>query len=185
MSRTPIDDDENGIEQEQDDGSVLEGEAIDAPGAGAADFDKLKVERDSLYERLARTTADFQNSRKRLQAEADQRAQYANATLIKNLLPVIDNFERALAQDPSKTDSATLLKGMQIVHDQWLKVLKQQQVEEIAPQPGDPFDPTRHEALMQADSDFPPGSVVQTLQKGYALHDRTLRPAQVSVSKPT
>ena len=60
----------------------------------------------------------------------------------------------------------------------------QQQVEEISPQPGNPFDPTRHEALMQAPSKFPPGSVVQTLQKGYALHDRTLRPAQVSVSKP-
>ena len=184
MSRIPIDDDEDRIEeQQQDDGTVLEGEAVDPPGAAAADFDKLKAERDSLYERLARTTADFQNSRKRLQAEADQRAQYANSALIKSLLPVIDNFERALAQDPSKTDTATLLKGMQIVHDQWLNVLKQQQVEEIAPQPGDPFDPTRHEALLQAPSEFPPGSVVQTLQKGYALLDRTLRPAQVSVSK--
>jgi molecular chaperone GrpE len=182
MSRIPIDDDEN--TQPQDDGTILEGEATDAPGTGAADFDRVKAERDSLYERLARTTADFQNSRKRLEAEADQRAQYANASLIKSLLPVIDNFERALAQDPSKSDTATLLKGMQIVHDQWLNVLKQQQVQEIAPQPGDPFDPTRHEALMQSPSQFPPGSVVQLLQKGYALHDRTLRPAQVSVSKP-
>ena len=186
MSRIPIDDDNDlqDDEQQQDDGTVLEGEAVEPPGAGAADFDKLKTERDSLYERLARATAEFQNSRKRLEAEADQRAQYANSSLIKSLLPVIDNFERALAQDPSKTDAATLLKGMQIVHDQWLNVLKQQQVQEIAPQPGDPFDPTRHEALMQAPSKFPPGSVVQTLQKGYALHDRTLRPAQVSVSKP-
>jgi molecular chaperone GrpE len=184
MSRIPIDDD-NDVQEEQpqDDGSVLEGEPVELPGAGAGDFDKLKAERDSLFERLARTTADFQNSRKRLQAEADQRAQYANSALIKSLLPVIDNFERALAQDPSKTDAATLLKGMQIVHDQWLNVLKQQQVQEIAPQPGEPFDPTRHEALMQAPSEFPPGSVVQMLQKGYALHDRTLRPAQVSVSK--
>jgi molecular chaperone GrpE len=186
MSRIPIDDDNDlqDDEQQQDDGTVLEGEAVERPGAGEADFDKLKTERDSLYERLARATAEFQNSRKRLEAEADQRAQYANSSLIKSLLPVIDNFERALAQDPSKTDAATLLKGMQIVHDQWLNVLKQQQVQEIAPQPGDPFDPTRHEALMQAPSKFPPGSVVQTLQKGYALHDRTLRPAQVSVSKP-
>lgn len=183
MSRIPIDDDEDRIEQEQDDGTILEGEASDAPGADATDFDRLKAERDSLFERLARTTADYQNARKRLQAEADQRAQYANSTLIKSLLPVIDNFERALAQDPGRTDTATLLKGMQIVHDQWLNVLKQQQVEEIAPQPGAPFDPTRHEALMQAPSEFPPGTVVQMLQKGYALHDRTLRPAQVSVSK--
>ena len=184
MSRIPIDDSYDDTTGEQE----LEGEPRDAsgPAGGAATGDelsKLRAERDDLFERLARTTADFQNSRKRLQAEADQRAQYANSALIKSLLPVIDNFERALAQDPTKTDTATLLKGMQIVHDQWLNVLKQQQVEEISPQPGDPFDPTRHEALMQAPSKFPPGSVVQTLQKGYALHDRTLRPAQVSVSK--
>ena len=136
-----------------------------------------------LFEKLARAQADFQNSRKRLQAESDQRAQYANASLIKSLLPVIDNFERALSQDPSKTDTTTLLKGMQIVHDQWLNVLKQQQVREIAPQPGEPFDPSQHEALMQQESEHPEGSVVQLFQKGYALHDRMLRPAQVSVSK--
>jgi molecular chaperone GrpE len=184
MTRIPIDDDQEpqGEEQEQ----TLEGEPNDQGGARGGDaneFDRIKSERDMLFEKLARAQADFQNSRKRLQAEADQRAQYANANLIKSLLPVIDNFERALAQDPAKTDTATLLKGMQIVHDQWLTVLKQQQVQEIAPQPGEPFDPNRHEALMQAPSPHPDGSVVQTLQKGYALHDRTLRPAQVSVSK--
>jgi molecular chaperone GrpE len=178
MSRIPIDDDNDAESLE----SELEGEPQDA---GSDDeFQKLKAERDSLYERLARATADFQNSRKRIQTEADQRAQYANGALIKSLLPVIDNFERALAQDPAKTDSAALLKGMQIVHDQWLNVLRQQQVEEIAPQPGEPFDPQRHEALMQQPSDeHPEGSVLQTLQKGYALHDRTLRPAQVAVSR--
>src|SRR5688572_4172936 len=178
MSRIPIDDDNDMQPLE----SELEGEPS-APAAGGDELGKLRAERDSLYERLARATADFQNSRKRLQAESDQRAQYANSALIKSLLPVIDNFERALAQDPSKTDAATLLKGMQIVHDQWLNVLRQQQVQEIDPKPGEPFDPTRHEALMQQPTEFPPGSVVQMLQKGYALHDRTLRPAQVSVSK--
>ena len=185
MTRIPIDDDE---QREGD--QVLEGEPTDQGPAGAGgaggdanDLERLRAERDMLFEKLARAQADFTNSRRRLQQESDQRAQYANASLIKSLLPVIDNFERALAQDPSKTDAATLLKGMQIVHDQWLNVLKQQQVQEIAPQPGEPFDPTRHEALMHQPSEFPDGSVVQVLQKGYALHDRTLRPAQVSVSK--
>jgi molecular chaperone GrpE len=187
MTRIPIDDDE---EQPQD--QVLEGEPADQGGGGGGggagdgnDLDRLRAERDMLFEKLARAQADFTNSRRRLQQESDQRAQYANASLIKSLLPVIDNFERALAQDPSKTDAATLLKGMQIVHDQWLNVLKQQQVEEIAPQPGEAFDPTRHEALMHQPSPHPDGAVVQVLQKGYALHDRTLRPAQVSVSKKT
>jgi molecular chaperone GrpE len=152
---------------------------------GGPEVQRLQAERDELYDRLARTTADFQNARRRLEADADQRLQYANQALIKSLLPVIDSFERGLAVDPSKTDAATVLKGMQIVHDQWLAVLRQQEVEEIAPQPGEPFDPTRHEALMQVDNpeyrDQP--TVVQLLQKGYTLHDRTLRPAQVAVSK--
>jgi molecular chaperone GrpE len=185
MTRIPIDDDE---QQPQD--QVLEGEppAQGGGGAGGAggdanEFERVRAERDMLFEKLARAQADFTNSRRRLQQESDQRAQYANASLIKSLLPVIDNFERALAQDPSKTDAATLLKGMQIVHDQWLNVLRQQEVQEIAPQPGEAFDPTRHEALMHQPSEHPDGAVVQVLQKGYALHDRTLRPAQVSVSK--
>jgi molecular chaperone GrpE len=75
---------------------------------------------------------------------------------------------------------------MQIVHDQWLSVLKGQHVEEIAPTAGTPFDPTQHEALMQQDAPQYAGkgpTVVSTLQKGYSLHGRTLRPAQVAVSK--
>ena len=144
---------------------------------------KLQAERDDLFNRLARATADFKNTQKRLQTESDQRVQYANQSLIKSLLPVIDNFERALAVDASKVDAAAILRGMQIVHDQWLSMLKQQQIEEIAPKPGTPFDPSRHEALMQQDSQYKTPTVVQLLQKGYSLHDRTLRPAQVAVSK--
>ena len=181
MTRIPIDDDEQPQEEGQE--QVLEDAQPTAAAGDPGDFERIKAERDMLFEKLARAQADFQNSRKRLQAESDQRAQYANASLIKSLLPVIDNFERALAQDPAKSDAATILRGMQIVHDQWLNVLKQQQVQEIAPQPGEAFDPTRHEALMQQPSDLEEGSVVQTLQKGYSLHDRTLRPAQVAVSK--
>jgi molecular chaperone GrpE len=64
-----------------------------------------------------------------------------------------------------------------------MKVLTAQNVEVIAPEPGSPFDPTKHEALMQQESDLPPNHVTQLLQKGYALRDRTLRPAQVAVSK--
>jgi molecular chaperone GrpE len=103
--------------------------------------------------------------------------------LIKSLLPVIDNFERALAVDPAKADAATILKGMQIVHDQWLNMLKQQKVEEIAPVPGTPFDANLHQAVMQQDSVYPVPTVVQLLAKGYSLQGRTLRPAQVAVSK--
>src|SRR5438045_2209670 len=81
------------------------------------DYDRLKADRDSLFERLARAQADFQNSRKRLEAEADQRLSYANANLVKSLLPVIDNLERAVSVDPN-TDPASIIKGIQVVMDQ-------------------------------------------------------------------
>ena len=188
MARIPIDDDNE---------TGPSGRPNDAQGSAAPDateesmpndsweqeLEKARTERDSLYERLARATAEFKNSQRRLEQDLDQRAQYANSTLIKNLLPVIDNFERALAVDPAKADAATILKGMQIVHDQWMNVLKQQQVEEIAPTPGTPFDPNQHQAIMQQESVYKVPTVVQLLQKGYALHGRTLRPAQVAVSK--
>ena len=149
------------------------------------DLQQLKDERDQLYQRLARAQADFQNSRKRLEADAEQRLQYANSTLIKSLLPVIDNFERALAVDLEKSDAGSILKGLQLVHDQWLQVLKGQQVEEIAPQPGTPFDPTLHSAItQQADEKYEQPTVTQLFQKGYTLGGRVLRPAQVAVSKP-
>ena len=151
MTRIPIDDDENF----DPDATPFTERAAAAPRDESPTVEdsnemiKLRTERDQLFERLARATAEFKNSQKRLETDFDQRIQYANSSLIRSLLPSIDNFERALAQDPSKVDAARILKGMQIVHDQLMAVLKQQKVEEIAPKPGEPFDPTRHEALMQ------------------------------------
>jgi molecular chaperone GrpE len=192
MTRIPIEDDnDNGndlsdLEAASDEAAAAAQPAGGGGGGGGAEFDKLKAERDDLFQRFARTTADFKNAQRRMEGEFDQRLQYANSLLIKSLLPVIDNFERALAVDPAKADAASILKGMQIVHDQWLNVLKSQNVTEIAPKPGETFDPAHHEALLQQDAPQYAGqgpTVVQLLQKGYALHDRTLRPAQVAVSR--
>jgi len=181
MSRTPSDNQQGARSQAGDSQDA----GVETDDASREELDKLRQERDSLYERLARVTADFQNSRRRLEGEAEQRAQYANSSLIKSLLPVIDNWERALAVDPSKTDAASILKGLEVVHDQMMSVLKGQKVEAIAPEPGTPFDPNQHEALMQQPSDkYREPTVTQLLQKGYTLHDRTLRPAQVAVSRP-
>ena len=192
MTRIPIEDENDTGGQGPVDMDAGEADPVERhPGGGAAagdDAQKLRAERDDLYEKFARAVADAKNTQKRIQAEADQRVQYANQSLIKTLLPVIDNFERALAVDPEKVDAKSILKGMQIVHDQWLSVLKGQHVEEVNPAPGTPFDPTKHEALMQQDAPQYAGKgpiVTNTLQKGYALHGRTLRPAQVAVSKTT
>ena len=177
MTSIPIDDENPTASAETD--SSGKGDGMDSN-----DLIQLRTERDQLYERLARATAEFKNSQKRQETEFDTRLQYANSSLIRSLLPVIDNFERALAQDTTKVDSAAIAKGMQIVHDQMMAVLKQQKVESIAPNQGDPFDPTRHEALMHQPNDqYPDPTVTQLLQKGYSLQGRTLRPAQVAVSK--
>ena len=120
---------------------------------------------------------------------------------------MIDNFERALAVDPARSDSASILKGLQVVHDQWLAVLRREDVETIAPEPGEKFDPGKHEAIIHQpatesdeagdDAETEDGEgetkskkkksrdpkVTQLLVKGYALHGRTLRPASVAVSQ--
>lgn len=149
-----------------------------------ADLKKLQEERETLFQQLARVQADFRNARQRLESEKQSQIQYANGTLIKALLPTIDNFERALEVDAAQSDAASLLKGMQIVHDQLIEVLRAQNVQVIAPEQGTPFDPNHHEALMQQPgTSTPEPVVVKLLQKGYMLHDRVLRPAQVVVSK--
>ncbi len=159
-----------------------------APPAPVADqrdeLAKLGAERDELFERLARLQAEFTNARKRLEADKEQAVVFANSKLIRSLLPVIDNFERATAVEPAKTDVATLLKGMQIVHDQWLAVLAQEQVQPVVPEPGMPFDPEHMQAIVEQPSEeYAQATVTQVFQKGYTLHGRTLRPAQVAVSK--
>src|ERR1700761_7994741 len=111
MTRIPIDDP---FATQPSDEAPSPGPADTPPTTApeSNDLIQLRAERDQLFERLARATAEVQNTPRRLEAEFEQRSTYANTTLLKSLLPPIDSFERALAQDPSKVDAATLLKGM-------------------------------------------------------------------------
>src|SRR5213082_3074968 len=126
MSRIPINDDEKNQAEDLADNSASD-EAV--PG-DSNEVARLRSERDQLYQSLARAQADFQNSRRRLESDKEQAVQYANSALIMSLLPVIDNFERALAVDASKTDASSIQKGLQLVHDQMMAVLKGQSVSE-------------------------------------------------------
>lgn len=182
----------NGEEQKS---RPTDGPAAASPGSGGAaenaeaetalleaDLKKLQEERDALFSQVARVQADFRNAQRRLETEKQQAIQFANTKLISALFPVVDNFERALEVDPAKTDVQSLLRGMQIVYEQLMKTLKDQQVEVIAPAPGTVFDPNLHQALyQQADERYTEPTITQLLQKGYAVHGRVLRPAQVAV----
>jgi len=143
----------------------------------------LQTERDDLLDRLQRVSADYANFQKRAQREKDEARHFAHAEIIKTFLPVLDDMERALeaARDNHGEDDP-LFKGMQIVHDKALDILGTFGLTPIDAV-GKSFDPDRHAALMQQPSeDHPPQTVLQELQKGYVLGDRTIRPSGVVVS---
>src|SRR5687767_2752068 len=89
-----------------------------------AEVENLRAEKNALFEKLARAQADFTNARKRLEADLETRVQYQLGKLIESQLPLINNLERAIGVDPTKADAATILKGVQLVHDQWIDLLK-------------------------------------------------------------
>lgn len=137
------------------------------------------------WERLVRTTADFDNFKKRAAREKQDAIRYANEGLLEKLVPVLDNFDAALsAAQTSSADSAQSLQtGVAMIFQQLKKVLTESGLEEVDAT-GQTFDPNLHEAVSQQESkDIPEGNVLQQLRKGYKLRDRLLRPATVVVAK--
>ncbi|HTL73750.1 MAG TPA: nucleotide exchange factor GrpE [bacterium] len=140
---------------------------------------------DENWERLLRTTADFDNFKKRAAREKIEAAQYANYSLIQKLLPILDNFEMALAaaQNAQGDKLAALQSGVAMIQQQLKSALTETGLEEIDAA-GKPFDPNFHEAVSEQESaDTPEGHVLQQLRKGYKLKERLLRPATVIVAK--
>lgn len=137
------------------------------------------------WERYVRTAADFENFKKRAAREREDMARYAHQSLLGRLIPVLDNFESALAAaQTAQAGSADSLKtGVNMILEQFKSVLAEAGLEEIDAT-GQAFNPSLHEAVSQQEtSDVPEGQVVQQLRKGYRLRDRLLRPATVVVSK--
>ncbi len=135
---------------------------------------------DELNDRLVRQAADIENFRKRAQREKDEARQFANQSLLEKLLPVLDNFEMALAA-AEKTDPA-IRDGVQMIYDQLLGVLKDSGVESVEAV-GESFDPNLHEAISQKHTtEAAEGTVLQQVQRGYKLNDRLVRPARVIVA---
>jgi molecular chaperone GrpE len=158
-------------------------------GAGAVlgDLDALRAraqERDEFLDLLQRTRADFANYQKRSQKEREQEHRYQYGPLVLDLLPALDNLERATAAARQAGEQGPLVQGVAMVQNQLLDVLRRYGITPIEAQ-GKPFDPNLHQAVMQqpAAQGQPPGTVVQVLERGYLNHDRVLRPAKVIVSQ--
>jgi len=137
---------------------------------------------EELLDRLKRTTADYLNYQRRMERRLEEVRRFAVRDLLLDVLPVIDNFERALAHAEEQPQFQAFLDGIRLVHDQLLAALRKHGVERIEAQ-GKPFDPEHHEAVAQLPSEeHPEGHVAGEMQAGYRLHDQTLRPSQVAVS---
>jgi molecular chaperone GrpE len=140
---------------------------------------------DEHWERLLRTTADFDNFKKRAAREKQDAIRYANEALLEKLVPVLDNFDAALsaAQTTSAASGQSLQTGVAMIFQQLKKALTESGLEEVDAS-GQKFDPNLHEAVSQQETaDVPEGDVLQQLRKGYKLRDRLLRPATVVVAK--
>jgi molecular chaperone GrpE len=146
---------------------------------GVSAQEELQISQDK-YLRLA---AEFENYKRRAQRDQSDSIRFGNESLLKNLLPIIDNLERAIQYAKDAGASGPLLEGVELTHKQFLETVSKVGVRQICSQ-GNPFDPAVHQAVTQVESEnVPPNTVVEEFQKGYFLHDRILRPAMVSVAK--
>jgi len=161
---------------------VLEETATENSEEGQAELEKLRAEAEEHKQRLLRTQADFDNFRRRTLKEKEELGKYASAKLITELLPVIDNFERALSTTAESADLSSYAKGVEMIFRQLEGILKTEGLTAMEPV-GTPFNPEFHQAIMQVESDeYEEGTVVEVVQKGYLLKDKVLRPAMVKVS---
>jgi molecular chaperone GrpE len=142
----------------------------------------LQKERDTYKEQFLRAVADFDNYRKRIERERRELSEYAATDVLLELLPIIDNFERAL-QAPAAGEMEAFKRGVELIHKQMLDLLRKRGVSHIEAQGAD-FDPNVHQAVIHEPSDaHREGEVMEELQRGYKLGDRLLRPAMVKVAK--
>jgi len=149
----------------------------------AEELEKARAEAAAWKDKYLRLYAETENFRKRMNREMSEREKYHNEGIIKELLPVLDNLERAISH-AKESGPEGVIEGVKMVKKQLMDALSKfgvTQVESI----GFPFDPEKQQAMMQVETaDYEPGTVVEEFQKGYFLNDRILRPAMVTVAKP-
>ena len=156
------------------------------PDDGLGPIDALIAERDQWKDRALRAVAEAENTRKRAETQSNDARAYAIQKFARDLLGVADTLERALAAELSGSQDpavANLVKGLELTHKSLLSAFEANNLKRVAPEPGEAFDPHLHQAMMEQPSDtVQGGQVIQTLQAGYALFGRTVRPAMVVVA---
>jgi len=161
----------------------LEAEEFSPEEQLQAEVDQARSEAKAHQEQYLRTLADMENLRKRTQREKEELAKFANENILREILPVIDNLERAVEHAEQAQSSEGLLEGVQMTLDQFSQVLDRFGVKPVDAV-GEPFDPALHQAMGQMETaEFPANTVAQQMQKGYQLNERLLRPAMVMVAK--
>jgi molecular chaperone GrpE len=159
-----------------------ESPVTETPELSPSGLDIVKRERDDYYDRLLRKTAEFDNYRKRVERERRQQAEHAVTDLLLELLPVVDDFDRALTVD-ADDNSASYRKGVELIHAKLHDLLRKQGVRPIDAIGAD-FDPNLHQAVAhEASPGHREGEVIGEMQRGYTIGDRLLRPAMVKVAK--
>ncbi|MEZ0372991.1 MAG: nucleotide exchange factor GrpE [Candidatus Sericytochromatia bacterium] len=166
----------------QEDFEELEEDTPTAPAENeglSREVETLRVRNDQLM----RIAADFENYKRRQEREREELAKFAGQQIITGLLPVLDNFERALQAEPNPEDITNFIEGIRMIHRQFLDVLTKAGVAPIEAM-GEPFNPEYHEAIMSEESaEVPDETVIGEFQRGYVMHGRLLRPSVVKVSK--
>ena len=148
-------------------------------------IDELQQDKDELFAKLQRVSADYDNLQKRSSKQIADTIGYEKEKIIKTLLPMLDNFEHSLQNAHQAENVDVLLKGIQIIYDQMLDILKSHNVEQIKAL-GELFDPALHEAMMQkTEPEQQENIVLEEFQKGYKLNGRVIRPSKVIVNKLT
>lgn len=152
--------------------------------ATRAVIEQLEGKLQELQQRQMRMQADFDNLRRRSRLEKEEYTKYAHAQLLEGILPIVDNFERAIAVRQEQQDVEAVIRGVTMIYrqmEQWLDQAGVQPIMAI----GQAFDPAYHQAISQTEASeaYPSGTIVEQLQRGYVLHDKVIRPAMVKVAE--
>jgi len=161
--------------KEKDDVLKKEGPAV------TGDIEKVRKERDEYYEKYIRALAEFYNARKRIEKEKTDFIRFANESIISELFPILDSFDKAIESIEKSANGKAFLEGLKMLQDKFHKVLETNGLS-VMNSLGEKFDPIKHEAVMKVHSDeHDDGVIVEEFRRGYLLNGRVIRPAMVKV----